>query len=156
MKIGLSVVVIMILAVIAWIDHKTMEIPDTCNLAIGICGVLAMFVNPEISIYARMIGAVCISVPMLIMIHLIPGSFGGGDVKLTFAAGLYLGFRLMLVGTFLAFMIGGCQAMILLVMGKAKVGDGVHMAFGPALCMGFAAAMLVGNELLSWYLNLFW
>ena len=41
----------------------------------------------------RMLGALCVSVPMLGITVLAPGSFGGGDVKFMCAAGALLGWR---------------------------------------------------------------
>lgn len=156
MAMVLKIVVLILLAAVAWVDHKTMEIPDELNLALTICGFLSVFTEPELSVVARIVGALCVSIPMYLVIRLVPGAFGGGDVKLTFAMGIYLGWKMVLVGTFLAFLAGGIQAVKLLVSGKAKVGEGAHMAFGPALCLGFSLASLCGNELLGWYLSLFY
>ena len=144
-----------ILIIIAWIDCKTMEIPDRWNLLLAVCGVAAMFIKTDPAMSDRIIGACCISIPMYLMICLIPGSFGGGDVKLTFVMGFYLGWKKSLIGAYLACLMGGCRALVLLLSGKVKAGDGAHMAFGPALCMGFILANRYGEELLNWYLGLF-
>lgn len=156
MEMGLHLIVVGSLLIIAWIDHKTMKIPDLWNLALLICGLCSVFLSDRITLAERIIGMLIVSVPMYAMICLIPGSFGGGDVKLTFVMGLYLGWKQVLTGTFLAFLIGGAQAMYLLVAGKAKAGTGARMAFGPALCLGYGIAMLFGEQLLSWYLGLFY
>ena len=155
MKTILDFVVIVLLIKIAWTDHKTMEIPDRWNLALGICGVISMFFSSHISILERGIGAFCVSVPMILLTVWIPEAFGGGDIKLTFVMGFYLGWKKVLLGTFLAIMIGGTQAFYLQVSGKARVGEGAHMAFGPALCLGFFLAARWGSIIISWYLNLF-
>ena len=152
----LQSIVMILLVVIAWHDHKTMEIPDEYNIALAVCGAVSMFLWKEISLIDRLIGACCISIPMYLVICLIPGAFGGGDVKLTFAIGLYLGWKMTLTGTFLAFLIGGMQAIYLLATGKAKSGEGAHMAFGPALCAGCILAIIWGNRILGWYLGLFY
>ena len=156
MRFALHLMIVVLLITAAWIDWKTMEIPDELNAALAVCGICSMFAEPEISVLSRIIGSLCVSVPMYLMIRLIPGSFGGGDVKLTFAMGLCLGWRQVLLGTFLAFLFGGTQAMYLLVSGKARVGEGAHMAFGPALCAGYLIAMVCGDRLLLWYLSLFY
>ena len=156
MDIILKGVVVIMLIRVAWIDHKTMRIPDICSLVLAACGIFAMVFQPEITIPERLIGCFCISAPMYLMITLIPGSFGGGDVKLTFAMGLYLGWKLAVTGTFLAFLIGGVQAVYLLAGGKAKMGERTHMAFGPALCAGYLLAMIWGEPLISWSLGLFY
>ena len=148
-------VVVYLLVMIAVIDFKTMEIPDELNLALGVCALCAACMDSDIGLAARLIGAVSVSVPMLLMCMAIPGAFGGGDIKLVFVMGLYLGWKLLLTGVFLAFLIGGIQAFYLLLSGKAKAGEGAHMAFGPALCVGMIIAMFWGNGLLSWYFGLF-
>ena len=152
----LKIMVVIILALIAWTDWKTMEIPDWMNLSLAVCAVINMFIENNVSVFERVIGAFCVSVPMYLLILRIPAAFGGGDIKLTSAIGLYLGWKKTLTGTFLAFLIGGLQGSYLLVSGKAKRGEGAHMAFGPALCIGYAAAMFAGNEILQWYLSLFY
>ena len=156
MKMGLHFVVAAILLIIAWTDHKTMKIPDFWNLLLLFCGLCSICMGNRITLTERIIGMLIVSVPMYGMICLIPGSFGGGDVKLTFVMGLYLGWKQVLTGTFLAILIGGTQAMYLLATGKAKTGTGAKMAFGPALCLGYGIAMLFGEQLLSRYLGLFY
>ena len=151
----LELIVFCILVIIARTDSKTMEIPDRWNAMLAVCGVIAMFTKTETGIFDRMIGACCVSIPMYLMICLVPGSFGGGDVKLTFAMGLYLGWKKSLVGAFIACLIGGCQALYLLSSGKAKTGENAHMAFGPALCIGYVLANAYGETILDWYLRLF-
>lgn len=156
MAVILEGIVFVLLGIIAWRDSRTMEISDEWNLAVAVCGVAAMFIEPEILIKDRLLGAICVSLPMYLMILWIPESFGGGDVKLTFAMGLYLGVRRTLTGTFLAILIGGLYAVYLLASGKAKAGEGAHMAFGPALCIGFVVSRLWGDQILSWYFQLFY
>ena len=156
MKAILDFVVIVLLIKIAWTDYKTMEIPDKWNVMLGMCGVAAFVVPQELSVLERIMGACCVSVPMYLLTVWIPGAFGGGDIKLTFVMGLYLGWKTVLFGTFIAILFGGMQALGLLVTGKVKMGEGVHMAFGPALCLGFILAHWWGDRMLSWYFGLFY
>ncbi len=156
MGMVLDGIVAVLLGIIAWHDQKTMEIPDGFNIGLAVCGVASMLFCSEITVTERLIGACCVSVPMYLMICLIPESFGGGDVKLTFAMGLYLGWKHMYVAAFLACMIGGLQGVYLLASGKVRSGEGAHMAFGPALCAGCLIAMLWGEKILAWYLGWFY
>ena len=50
-----------------------------------------------------LLGAVIIAGPMLILALLIPGAFGGGDIKLMAASGLFLGTASIVCAMFLAF-----------------------------------------------------
>lgn len=147
--------VIVALLLIAWIDQKTMEIPDWLNGTILGLGILATFCGDDFEWSERLIGACCVSVPMYLMNLVIEDAFGGGDIKLTIGMGWYLGWKMMLVGSFLACMFGGLQATYLLIFGKVTMGERTHMAFGPALCAGFIIALLYGEEILTWYLGLF-
>ena len=81
----------------------------------------------------------------------IPGGFGGGDIKLMAAAGLFLGWQRTLLAGFLALVGGGTYGIWLLAARKAGRRD--HFAFGPFLCAGLAAALLFGEPMLRWYFS---
>lgn len=147
---------ILVLFLIAWIDWKTMEIPDQLNGIILVLAVLSGFCGESLIWTERFMGALCVSLPMYLMNRMIEDAFGGGDIKLCFGIGWYLGWKRMLTGGFLACMFGGLYASYLLISGKVHVGEGAHMAFGPALCAGFIIAILYGDTLLTWYMRLIW
>ena len=99
------------------------------------------------------LGALCVSLPMLVLCLAVPGAFGGGDIKLMAAAGLFLGWQATLAAFFLAVVSGGGYGFFLLAAGRARRGD--QIAFGPFLCAGIAAALLAGGWLVRRYLALF-
>jgi leader peptidase (prepilin peptidase)/N-methyltransferase len=150
---ALYFIALALLLVIAFIDADTMEIPNGLNIALGVCALLSFLVAPEVGWLSHLIGLVAISVPLLIITLVIPGAFGGGDVKLMAAAGLLLGWQAALVATFIGIIIGGVQGVYLLATRK-KDGKG-HFAFGPALCVGIAVAMFFAPTIITWYLGLF-
>ena len=139
---------------VAYVDHKTMKIPDKLNLMLGFCCLLSCIQNPNITLMERMFGFAIISVPMYLLCLFIPEAFGGGDIKLTAVMGFYLGWKRMLVGAYISFLIGGVQAVYILQINKSRKDRTTHMAFGPALCFGMWIAMLCGNDLISWYFGL--
>lgn len=142
-----------VLTVVALIDADTMEIPNGLVIWILIIAAAAWVCGLEPVWQERLIGLVCVSVPMLLITLAIPGAFGGGDIKLMAAAGLFLGWRLTLVAAFLAIVAGGLYGIWLLA--TRKKGKKEHFAFGPFLCAGMAAALFWGTPLLEWYLGLF-
>ncbi len=75
---------------------------------------------------------------------------GLGDVKLAFAMGLVLGWPRTLVAHFLAFTTGAAFGILMLILGKKKLGQTVP--FGPFMVGATYAALLWGNQL--W--NMFW
>ena len=148
----LAFAVLFILTVVALMDWDTMEIYDRFHVAILVCAVLALRLFPEVSLVERIIGAFCVSLPMLILSLLISGAFGGGDIKLMFALGLFLGWKNTLLAAFFAVLTAGAYAFMLLAQKKAGRKD--HFPFGPFLCLGAAIALFFGNNILSWYLSL--
>ena len=117
-------------------------------LALAVCGVLSVLLDPA-AWGAHLIGALCVSVPMLLLCLLIPGAFGGGDIKLMAAAGLFLGWQHTLLAMFFGILGGGFYGIYLLAAKKADKKD--HFAFGPFLCAGIVIAMLAGQPILDWY-----
>lgn len=56
-----------------------------CILAVPIC-----LADPRGFLTEYLPGAFAVSIPMALLLFFIPGSFGGGDIKFTAAAGLVL------------------------------------------------------------------
>lgn len=143
----------MVLLAITMIDFDTMTIPNGLVIAVFVIGIFSFIAMPEITFVSRMIGMLCISVPMFLLTVIIPDSFGGGDIKLVFAAGFLLGWQNMLLAFFIAILIAGGYASYLLLSKKSK--KGAHIAFGPYLCIGIFISLLQGSALLAWYISLF-
>lgn len=142
-----------ILIAIGFIDWDTMTIPDSLVISIIVCSVPLFFLQPEISVWERLVGFVVISVPMLLLTMIVPGAFGGGDIKLMAASGLVLGLGNNVVAAFIGVLIGGTYAIYLLRMKKVEKKS--HMPFGPSLCIGCYIAALFGDAIIQWYLRFF-
>ena len=115
---------------------------------LAVCGVAGTALSPA-GWRGHIIGAVCVSVPMFLLCLAIDGAFGGGDIKLMAAAGLFLGWQNTLLAMFFGILGGGVYGMYLLAAKKADKKD--HFAFGPFLCAGIVLAMLFGEPVLGWY-----
>lgn len=145
---------IAVLIIIAVRDMKTMEIPNRYVVALGVLALGATILNlNNMPLWHRLLGMICVSLPLLIIAVLIPNAFGGGDIKLMAAAGLYLGFRLTLLSFFLAVLVGGVYGLTLLISKKKTKKE--HFAFGPFLCGGCIIALLLGERILAWYFGQF-
>ena len=142
-----------ILTVVAFLDMDTMEIEDSCWMAVAALTVVSVITMPEITFGMRAVGLVAVSVPMLVLTLIVEGAFGGGDIKLMAACGLFLGAKLVLVSMALAVLFGGAYGIWLLAAHKKEKKD--HFAFGPFLCLGMVLGALYGDNLLSWYLGMF-
>jgi leader peptidase (prepilin peptidase)/N-methyltransferase len=143
----------MIMIAITVIDFKTSEIPDSLVISILPFAVAAVWLMPDITLLSRLIGFASIALPMFLLTLLVPGAFGGGDIKLIAACGFLLGWQLTLVAFFIAVLLGGTTAVYLMVSGRRRTGQ--HMVFGPAICTGVVVTLFYGNDLILWYLNRF-
>lgn len=152
LRAGLFFAVLFALMAVALLDWDTMEIPDRFHVLLLLCAVGYGVLFPEIAIPERVLGCLCVSIPMLLLALLIPGGFGGGDIKLMFAMGLLLGWKRTLLAAFLAILSGGVWCGVLLAKGR---GRNAQFPFGPFLCVGGGAALLFGREILAWY-TAFW
>ena len=141
-----------ILDLVFLVDYDTMEIPNRFVIILLYVAVAACIVIPGVTIIEHLIGAVCISVPMLLLTYAVPGAFGGGDVKLSAAVGLILGWQLTIVGFFIGLLTGGIYGIVMLV--RKKKGKKEHFAFGPFLCTGYVIAAICGMELIDSYMRL--
>lgn len=73
-------------------------------------------------------------------------SLGGGDVKLLFMTGLYLGFAKSLLSLIVACIVG---LVFVVSLKKQKI------AFGPSISIAVYLTMILGSQVVSWYLGLF-
>jgi len=145
--------VTMILLAVALIDFDTSEIPDSLHIALIPFAIASIWLLPSITLLSHIIGFFSIALPMLLLSLVIPGAFGGGDIKLMAVCGFLLGWQFSLIAFFIALLIGGSIAVFLMLSGKRKRGE--HMVFGPSLCIGVATSIYFGKDILDLYLSLF-
>lgn len=131
-----------VLVMITVIDAYTQTIPPVLNIILGALGLLSILTMPGISVAERVIGFFCISVPMFLIVLLVPGGFGGGDIKMMAASGILLGWKGNLAAFFIGLIIGGVYGAFLLISGKK--GRKEHFAFGPCLSIGIFVSAYAG------------
>lgn len=79
---------------------------------------------------------------------------GFGDVKLSFLLGFALGFPNVVVALFMAFLLGAIIGVWLVLLKRKAMKS--EVPFGPFLITGTLIALFFGQQILSWYFNLFW
>ena len=138
------------LLVLSIIDWRTYEIPFGINVFLFVLGV-AMTILDRGNLTEHLIGMICVS-GLLGILYLLTGgrAIGGGDIKLMFACGLILGWKLILLAFFLGCIIGSVVHIIRMSVKKA----GRMLAMGPYLSAGILLATLWGNAWINWYLSL--
>ena len=78
-------------------------------------------------------------------------SLGGGDIKLYFVVGLFLGFAATLFSLLLACVLGLLFAFLRKRFGKDK---NEQIPFGPSIAAAAAVMLLFGDPMVRWYLGL--
>ena len=139
------------LLVLSVIDARTLEIPSGTSIAILVLGAIATGIDYQ-NWLSHLIGLFAISLPLLLVLLITGGrGIGGGDIKLMAGCGLFLGWKLIILGFF-----GGCLlgALIHLCLMAAKKA-GRTLSFGPYLALGVVLSMLWGDRLISWYVSMF-
>ena len=148
----IKVIYVIILLCVAWQDYKTRIIRNKFHIIIFSLAIVQMLLISEYRITDRLIGMLVVSVPMLLLTLLIPGGFGGGDIKLMAASGFFLGTSSILCAMNLAIIAGSVYGIIMLKNRKRDRKD--QLAFGPFLAIGLAIVTFWGNEIVSWYLKI--
>ncbi len=80
-------------------------------------------------------------------------AMGGGDIKLAFLLGLFLGFPKIIVSLYLAFLTGALMGIILIIW-KKKSFRNATLPFGPFLVLGAVISLFWGNLIYSQVLRL--
>ena len=145
-----SLIFTSILIIIAFIDLDTMIIYDRFHVLILMLGFIEAFIFKKNFLHL-ILASFVVSVPLLI-VALVTGGMGGGDIKLMFVSGFYLGVRRILVGFIVSVIVGGSYGIYTLVTKKHSGKDAIP--FGPFLCLGLYVSMLYGIQISTWYLSL--
>ena len=132
------------------LEHKLL--PDRITLSLLVFSLLVSFLPGGLSPFWALIGALS-GGGLMYGIAVIGDAvykretMGGGDIKLSAAIGAFLGWKLLLVGLFMAFVLGAAGGLIYLVIG----GRDKTIPFGPFLAAGALLALVIGQDLLTWY-----
>ncbi|MFD3157181.1 prepilin peptidase [Haloimpatiens sp. FM7330] len=144
-KIGLNIIFIKsvilgcILIIVSYIDFEYKIIPDEIVIVTSITGITFSFIV-DISFTSAILGML-LGGSFLFILALIPNALGGGDVKLMFALGSFLGPNKTLWALGFAFIIASIISMVLLLF-KIK-GRKDNIPFGPFLSLGSFLSFII-------------
>ena len=110
-------IAVSVLIVAAFVDLDTFEIPDSGIVVLLILGLVTFAPFGGVSWQDKLIGCVCVSVPMLIVCLF--GGMGFGDVKLYFVLGLLLGWKKILLVFLVSAVLGAVVSVAVLVKKRA-------------------------------------
>jgi leader peptidase (prepilin peptidase)/N-methyltransferase len=166
-KFGLSLTAVVyaaffwVLVVVSVIDIDHHLLPSRIVLPAFVAGwaglAAAALVGGELGRLAdALLGAAIFGGFIFVIAFAYPAGMGGGDVKLAFVLGTFLGYigspAVVLVGMFLSFLLGSVIGVVAM---KATGGDRkMPVPFGPSLALGTVLAIFAGRPLLDAYLSL--
>ncbi|MFN2389671.1 MAG: A24 family peptidase [Actinomycetota bacterium] len=101
------------------------------------------------------VGALIFGGFFFVIAFIYPAGMGGGDVKLGFVLGAFLGYLggpgVVVTGMFLSFVMGGVAGMLTIAL--AGGGRKTALPFGPFLALGTVVAIFVGERLFAAYMG---
>ena len=119
-------------------DFKTKEIPTRGILIPVLFTMAGYFIEGRLKLLEIILGSLVISVPFLIAALISKGGIGGGDIKLVWAWGMYLGPAKILYAAFLSLILAALATFPLIKQKKYKE----EIPLGPFLCMGIFLAIV--------------
>lgn len=157
LEIAFKLFAFTILAIIFLIDLKTGYIPDKITypgalISLIFLLLIAYFSSLWMASLLSVASGLAASLFFAILILVTFGKgMGWGDVKFVFLLGLFLGHPKIIVGLFLAFLLGALAGLLLIALGRKHFGE--TLPFGPFLSLGAYLALVWGDQIISWYLT---
>lgn len=150
------------LVVITFIDLEQQIIPDEITLPGLALGVLAgWLILPDPFMRTALMGIKNVLIGSATgfgLYYLIAaasrGGMGGGDIKMMAMVGAILGWKGVLLTTFVGSLAGSVAGLYIIVFKGG--GRKSKVPFGPFLTMGALISLYYGQELASWYLSHGW
>jgi len=160
LKFGLTLValkyciLVSILIVIGMIDYDTQFVFTSTTIFGGIIAVIFIIIQAVLyntGTIDLVLGGV-IGFAIIGLIVFLTKGMGEGDIEIAAVCGLFLGVKGILLGLFLAVILGGIVGIIILLLKLKKAKE--KIAFGPCIAIGSLISMLWGVEILKFYFTL--
>jgi leader peptidase (prepilin peptidase)/N-methyltransferase len=140
------------LIVITLIDFFAQEIPDELNVFGIIIGIILLILNFSLgSLVNSSLGLLLGGGLFLLIAVASKGAMGGGDIKLMGVLGFWFGWKLILILSFMSFIIGATASILLIAFRIKGMKD--YIPFGPFIAIAAFIIIFFGSDLLSWYSN---
>lgn len=147
-----AIIFITCLLITAFIDLKYLIIPDQVilpSLAVGLILNTVLYCKrlPYYLAGFALGGGI-----ILLIVVLSRGGMGCGDIKLFATVGLFLGLRHTVLAILLSFISGSIVGLIFIIFKIKKMKDAIP--FGPFIALGSVVSLLIGDNIISWYLDI--
>ena len=144
-----------LLLALAFTDIERRLLPDRIVLPGMVLAAGMAWLLPEMSALDSFYGGlVGLGIAVALILASLPfgaAAFGMGDAKLIVLLGILLGPSSVVVAVFLATLLAGLFAAVLLTTRRRRFGD--YLPHGPFLVMGGLIGLLWGTEIWDWYVG---
>lgn len=134
---------------ITFIDLEHYLIPDGLVITLLVVGISFNIYIQNLSWLSMSLGFLFGGGSLLLLAVISQGGMGGGDIKLSAAMGLWLGWPFIAEGLFLGALLGSIVGIFLIALKITKREDPIP--FGPFLALGFLLTYWHGNLLADIY-----
>ncbi|MDO5650773.1 MAG: A24 family peptidase [Moraxella sp.] len=153
---GAALILVWLLIALTGIDFDTQLLPDRLVYPLGMLGAAVNSINTFTSLNSAVWGGllgflVLWSVTQLYALLFKKQGMGAGDFKLLGALGLWLGVGMLPLMVLISSVLGSVVGVILM----RRHGESRPFAFGPYIAIAGIIALLWGQTILDWYLNLY-
>jgi leader peptidase (prepilin peptidase)/N-methyltransferase len=152
-EVGLGIAFVTMLAIVTLTDLERRVIPNVVVAAGAVAAVAIVVPTDPEGLAERAIAAVAAGGFLLLAALAYSGGMGMGDVKLGAVMGLFLG-RAVAAALLVGFAVGALVGIGLLLRYGVSARKRA-VPFGPFLALGGVVGLLVGDELVDWYLDTF-
>ncbi len=156
----IGIVLVSLLLIITVIDIKHMIIPDELVVFGLVSAVIFQLtgISPIgfiSAIFGTLLGGgVFLLIALFSMLILKKEGMGGGDIKLMAMIGALTGWKATLLTIVLSVYLGGLLGGALLLLKAKRRGD--YIPYGPFIAMATVISLLWGENIISWWLGLFY
>lgn len=152
-QLAMGLVLVTALMAVTITDLERRVIPNKILLVTTVVGVAIAAVFDPSSLPERAIAAAAAGGLLFLAALAYPSGMGMGDVKLAAVMGFFLGRNV--APALLVALIAGSVVGLALIAREGASARKKAIPFGPFLALGALVGLLLGNELVDWYLGTF-
>jgi leader peptidase (prepilin peptidase)/N-methyltransferase len=150
----LGLLLVSILVPVALIDLDHRKIPNVITGPAALAAIVALALLAPDRLPEHLIAGAAAFTAFFVVALVAPGGMGMGDVKLAGVLGLFLG-GAVAPAIFLALLGGSLAGAVIAARNGTAVARKTKVPFGPFLALGGVAGILVGTQLVDWYVGTF-